>query len=245
MADKVDVLGVAFDNITRDEAVLRAYNAARGDGKARVVTPNSEIVYMARHDEELRRVLNNSDIVLPDGIGVVYAARILKTSLREKVAGIELGDGLCGMLAKTGEGIFLLGAKPGIADLAATALVEKHPGLFVAGVNDGYFGDDAKIIEKINNSGARVLFVCLGAPKQELWMAKNRDAINAPLMLGLGGSLDVYAGAAKRAPDIWIKLGLEWMYRLLKEPSRIGRMMALPKFLLAVLFSKKGGNKNA
>ncbi len=235
--NRTDIMGVGFDNLTLSEAVEVAYSLIDGKGH-RIVTPNSEIVYAARSDHGLREVLNKSDLVVPDGIGVVYASKILRRPLKGKVAGIELGEALIKKMAENGKSLFLLGAKPGVADAAAKKLCEKYPGLIIAGVNDGYFKEDGPIIEKINASGADVCFVCLGAPKQEMWMSANGDEINA-LLLGLGGSLDVFAGNVLRAPKIFIKLGLEWFYRLCKEPWRIGRMMALPKFLLTVIFKRK------
>lgn len=241
MADRINILGTEFDNITLEEAINQAHHMIGSRKNHRIVTPNSEIVYMARDDETLRAILNTSDLAVADGIGVVYASKIRKTPLISKVAGIELGEGLLKRLAQTGERIFFLGAKPGVAEAAAKALCEKYPGLVICGVQDGYFKSDDAVIEKINASGADVLFVCLGAPKQEFWMAKHQDKLCTSLMLGLGGSLDVFAGVSQRAPDIWIKLGLEWFYRLCKEPWRLGRMMALPKFLLTVIFSKRKG----
>ncbi len=241
MSERISVLGVGFNNITLPEAIDIAYGFAHSDDVKRIVTPNSEIVYMARDDVKLREVLNSSDLVIPDGIGVVYASKILKTPLKTKVAGIELGEGLIAKLSDGSAGVFLLGAKPGVADLAAEKLCEKYPGIVISGTADGYFKDSDAVIEKINSSGAKVLFVCLGAPKQEMWMAENRDKLNVSLTLGLGGSLDVFAGTVNRAPKIFIKLGLEWFYRLCKEPWRIGRMLSLPKFLLTVIFKGRKG----
>lgn len=234
MDKRVDILGVGFDDVTLPEAIESAISLVYADGNHMVVTPNSEIVYMTKDDSKLKEILNEADLVVPDGIGIIKAANILKTPMKGKVAGIELGEGLIERLSKTEKSIFLLGAKPGIAQTAADNLVKKYPGLTVAGVHDGYFKDDAEVIDEINASGADVLFVCLGAPKQEYWMSKNFSALNTHLMLGLGGSLDVFAGEVKRAPEFWIKLGLEWFYRLAKQPSRVGRMMALPKFIMAV-----------
>lgn len=238
MSERISILGVGFDNTTLSDAIDLAYNFAHSDGKHRIVTPNSEIVYMARKDEHLKDVLNSSSLVIPDGIGVVYASKILRTPLKTKVAGIELGEGLIKKLADGSCGIFFLGAKPGFAEKAAENLSKKYPGIVISGTQDGYFKDTDAVIEKINNSGAKVLFVCLGAPKQEKWMAEYADKLNVSLMLGLGGSLDVFAGEVNRAPKIFIKLGLEWFYRLIREPWRIGRMMNLPKFLLTVIFRK-------
>lgn len=241
VSERISVLGVGFDSVTLNEAIDVAYGFAQGNETRRIVTPNSEIVYMAREDEALKGILNSSDLVIPDGIGVVYASKILKTPLKGKVAGIELGEGLIKKLSDGSAGIFFLGAKPGVADLAAKNLSEKYPGIKISGTADGYFKDSDAVIEKINASGAKVLFVCLGAPKQELWMAENAQKLNVSLTLGLGGSLDVFAGTVERAPKIFIKLGLEWFYRLIKEPWRIGRMMSLPKFLLTVIFKGRKG----
>lgn len=234
MGDRIDILGIGFDDLTLTGAIDRACDMLDQPRNHMIVTPNSEIVYMARNDQKLKDTLNRADMVVPDGIGVVQASRTLKTPLTQKVAGVELGEGLVERLSKSGRGLFLLGAKPGVAQAAADKLCEKYPGLVISGVRDGYFQQDGPVVDEINRSGAQVLFVCLGAPKQERWMEEHADELHTRLMLGLGGSLDIFAGVAKRAPEIWIRLGLEWLYRLMKQPSRIGRMLALPKFTLAV-----------
>ena len=243
MSDRVFVLGVGYDNLTFDKAVDTACQMLKRQKTHIVVTPNSEIVYAARKNPDLLTALNNADLVVADGIGIVYASRLYNTPLKGKIAGIELGEALMKRISETGESVFFLGAKPGVAHLAAKKLAEKYTGLNIAGTHDGYFTDDDAVIDIINNSRADVLFVCLGAPKQELWMAKNAEKLDSRLLLGLGGSLDTYAGVSKRAPKIWIKLGLEWLYRLAKEPFRIVRMSALPRFMLAVIAdtaSKRG-----
>ena len=144
-------------------------------------------------------------------------------------------------LAQTGQTLYLLGGKPGIAEKAAVNLQAKHPGLKVVGTADGYFKDETPVVERINDSEPDVLFVCLGAPKQELFMVDHRRELQVGLMIGLGGSLDGFAGTVKRAP-VWMqRAGLEWLYRLLKEPRRLKRMMRLPKFVLAVLAHRGKG----
>ena len=235
MSDRVTVLGVGFDNLTFTDAVETAYSMIKHERAHTIVTPNSEIVYAARKNPGLTDALNRADLVVADGIGVVYASRFYKTPVKCKIAGIELGEALLKKLSATGESVFLLGSKSGVAELAAKNLCGKYPGLSIAGTHHGYFEDDDSIVELINKSGARVVFVCLGAPKQELWMTRYAPRLNARLLLGLGGSLDAYAGISKRAPEIWIKLGLEWFYRLVKQPTRIRRMLALPKFLFAAM----------
>ena len=231
-------MGVGFDNVTMAEALTRTEALLAASGAAYCVTPNSEIVYEAMHDENLRSLLNEADLVLPDGAGVVLASKILKTPLKEKVAGVDFAANLIAYMEKKGLSLYLLGAKPGIAELAAEKMKEKHPALRIAGIQDGYFKDEAAVIEKINAASADVLFVCLGAPKQEHFMKAHQKELNVRLMAGLGGSLDSFAGTVKRAPKWMIRMNLEWFYRLLKQPSRFVRMLRLPKFLFAVIRSK-------
>ena len=235
MHEKISIYGVSYNNVTMDEAAALTEELLSEAKNHMIVTPNAEIAYMAAKDKELGKILNNSDMVVADGIGVVYASKIYKTPVKQKVAGVDLGGRGIDKKAKSGRGVFFLGAKPGVGELAAEKLLEKYPGINFAGIRDGYFKDDDSVIAEINASGAEILFVCLGAPKQEKWMAQNKDNISVRLMLGLGGALDSYAGTVKRAPKIFIKLGLEWFYRLIKEPKRAGRMMALPKYMLAVI----------
>ena len=222
---RIDVLGVGFDNLTMTEAVERGMELVRSPGPHYVVTPNPEIVEVCREDSGARAAVNGADLVLPDGIGVIKGAAMLGTPLKGKVPGIEFAAGLLGKLAKEGRSVYLLGAKPGVAELAGKRLSGQYPGLKIAGTHDGYFQEDAPVVEDIRASGADVVLVCLGAPKQEKWMAKNGADTGAHLLCGLGGSLDVFAGVVERAPKFWCDHGLEWLYRLLKEPRRAGRMM--------------------
>lgn len=227
-----EIMGVSFDNITLDEAIEKGAALAQGPGFSYVVTPNPEIVNMARQAKEYEDILNGAGLVLPDGIGVVYAAKILGCPLKGRVPGIDFATGLLAKLEVSGGRLFLLGAKPGVAEQAAANLKQQYPNLTICGANDGYFKDSTPVVEKIKEAQADVVFVCLGAPKQEKWMAQYGPATGAHLMVGLGGVLDVYAGHVKRAPVFWQKLGMEWFYRLLHQPSRIGRMAKLPLFLV-------------
>ena len=228
---KTDILGVAFDNIAPDEAVRMGETLAAGRKAAYVVTPNPEIVMAAGKDSALMSALNGADMVLPDGIGVVYASRILGTPLSARVPGIDFASGLMERLSKKGGSVYLFGAKPGVAEKAAENIATQFPGIVIAGTHDGYFDADDGIIADINDKNPDFLMVCLGAPKQELWMQKNTGKLNAGVMAGLGGCLDVFAGSVDRAPEGMRKAGLEWLYRLYKEPSRIGRMAKLPGIL--------------
>lgn len=231
---RIDVLGVGFDNLTMAEAVEKAWALLGQPGAHYVVTPNPEIVEVCRTDEAARTAVNGADLVLPDGVGVVKGAAMLGTPLKEKTPGVEFAGHLMAKMAEGGKSLYLLGAKPGVAELAAKRLQAQYPGLRIAGTHDGYFQEDGPVVEEIRRSGADCVFVCLGAPKQEKWMAANGAATGASLLCGLGGSLDVFAGVVARAPKFWSDHGLEWFYRLCKEPRRIGRMMKLPLFLVHV-----------
>ena len=241
MRVKTDVLGVLYDNVTMQEALERGRALLEADAPAYCVTPNAEMAYEALHDEAFRAVLNGAALVLPDGAGVVLGAKILKTPLKQKVAGIEFAQNLLPILEETGKRLFLLGSKPGVAELAAEKMLQKHPKLCVCGTMDGYFKDDSEAVARINDARADVVFVCLGAPKQEYFMQKHASELNVRLMIGLGGTLDGIAGTVKRAPRWMIRLQLEWLYRLIKQPSRLGRMMRLPKFVFAAIKKRMKG----
>ena len=232
MAVRTEIMGVTFDNVTLEEAVRTGAKLAEGPGFSYVVTPNSEIVNAARADESYREILNGATLVLPDGIGVIKAAKILGRPLKERVPGIDFASGVMSRLEKKSGRLFLLGAKPGVAEQAAENLKAKYPGLIICGTNDGYFKDDAPVVEKIRTAAPDLVLVCLGFPRQERWMAEFGPQTGAHLMIGLGGALDVFSGNTKRAPVAWQKLNLEWAYRLVHEPSRIGRMAKLPLFLV-------------
>lgn len=239
---KINILGVEFDNLSLGEAVSQGAAWAHGEGFHYVVTPNPEIVNMAREDESYRALLNGASLVLPDGIGIVYAAKILKQPIGSRVPGIDFASGLMERLSKSEARLYLLGAKPGVSDKAASRLAKQYPGLTICGTGDGYFQDSEAVVDAIRAARADVVFVCLGAPKQERFMAEFGPRSGAKLMLGLGGALDVFSGEVQRAPEVWQKLGLEWCYRLLRQPSRIGRMAKLPLFLVTAFFSRaKGG----
>ena len=238
---RINVLGVGFDNVTMGEAVDRGMELLHSPGTHCVVTPNPEIVEVCRENLAARQAVNGADLVLPDGIGVVKGAKMLGTPLKEKVPGIEFAAGLMERMAAEGRSLYLLGAKPGVAETAGEKLAAKYPGLKIAGTQDGYFQEDGPVVEAIRQSGADCVFVCLGAPKQELWMSRHGQATGARLLCGLGGSLDVFAGVVERAPKFWSDHGLEWFYRLCKNPWRAKRMMKLPLFLVHV--RKEKGRK--
>lgn len=229
---KVEILGIRFDDLTRQEAARQGRALLEEDRFHYVVTPNPEFILAAEGDAEFRRVLNGADLVLPDGIGVVYSAKILGTPLKERVPGIEFAEDMLACLNELGGRLYLLGAKPGVAEEAGRNILARYPNLVLCGTHDGYFRDEETVLLEVAAARPDLLFVCLGAPKQEKWMARWGRHTGARLAVGLGGALDVFAGNVERAPERWRKLGLEWAYRLKKEPQRIGRMARLPLVLV-------------
>lgn len=238
MTQKINILNIPFDNITLQEGTEFIDTAVKNKAKIYVVTPNAEIVYLCTKDEAAKNAISNAHLVVCDGVGVLVASKILKTPIKQKVAGFELGLSVMDLSARCGYKVYLLGGKPDIVQTAAEKLQAKFTGLIICGVNDGYFTDEDEIINNINEANPDILLVCLGAPKQELFMQRNQQRLNCTVQMGLGGSLDGYAGRVNRAPQIFINLGLEWFYRLLQQPSRFWRMLALPKFLIKVIFTR-------
>ncbi|MCI7743144.1 MAG: WecB/TagA/CpsF family glycosyltransferase [Clostridiales bacterium] len=241
--NRIDVLGVEFDDMDIVAAVELAMGFMEERRCAYAVTPNPEIVLECRKNRKLAAAVRAADMVLPDGVGVIYASRILGTPIKNRLPGIDFASALMARMSECGKKVFLLGAKSGVAELAAERLTERYPGLEICGVNDGYFAqeDNELVLEKINALSPDLILVCLGAPRQEIWMKNNAELLNAGLMIGLGGAMDVYAGVVERAPRKWRKLGLEWLYRLIKEPRRIKRMIKLPGILFAALWRRIGG----
>lgn len=244
--DKVNILGVYVDKVTYTQAVDKIYAMLNEPGNHAVFTPNSEIILMAYKDSDFGDILNSADLLTADGIGVVHASKIVRNPVPERVAGYDMACGIIEKISQSGHRLYMFGGKPGVAEQAQEKLKEKYPLLNIVGTHNGYFKPEEvdSIIEDINASGADLLFVCLGAPTQEKWIYNNRDKLNCHVMMGIGGSLDVFAGTAQRAPEIWCKLGIEWLYRLIKEPWRFWRMMALPKFGFTVLFKGKRYKKD-
>lgn len=238
---KTNVLGVAYDNITMAEALQRGREILSGTETAYCVTPNAEMAYEAMHDPDFCRVLNEAALVLPDGAGVILGAKLVRTPLKEKVAGIDFAQNMLPVFAETGSRLYLLGSKPGIAELAAEKMRQKQPDLCICGLRDGYFQDEAEVVRAINEAKADAVYVCLGSPKQERFMHDHRGELNAKLLVGLGGTLDGIAGTVKRAPRWMIRLQLEWLYRLIKEPKRFKRMLRLPKYIFAAFKTRMKG----
>lgn len=236
---KIEILGISFDNVTMDEAVSLALSYAEKGAQATVVTPNAEILQLCASFDEVKNAVRAADIVLPDGEGALWAARRLGSPLKQKVAGVEFGTELLKKASENGKSVFLLGGKEGVAAKAAEELTRRFPKLSIVGIENGYFEkcgeENERVISKINESGADILYVCLGAPAQEKWVLHNKSALHSPKIIAcLGGSLDIYAGVSKRAPRIFIKMRAEWLWRVIRQPSRIGRLARLPMFMISV-----------
>lgn len=224
-------MGVDISTQNRQELLRQAMELLRRGRGGLCVTPNAQMLHMARRDRRFQDFLNSADIALPDGAGTVLAARILGKAPLEKIPGVEFAQELCGEMAREGFRLYLLGGKPGTAEKAAKNLCARYPGLTVCGTADGYFTDPRAAAQEIGQAAADCVFVCLGCPKQEEFIAQQRDCFPRALVLPLGGSLDIYAGNVPRAPRWMIRADLEWLYRLLRQPKRIGKMLFLPLFI--------------
>ncbi|MGI6468599.1 MAG: WecB/TagA/CpsF family glycosyltransferase [Syntrophomonadaceae bacterium] len=235
---QVDILGCKLNPLSMEQCLEMIARGIRSGKAMHVITLNAEIAYQARQNQALQNVINQADLVTADGIGVVWGARHLGYSVPERVTGIDLMQRLTPKAAEKGWPIYLLGAKPGVAQKAAQELSRRWPALIIAGFHDGYFTaqEVPGIVEEINSSAAQILFVALGAPKQEFWIREHFKELTVPIRIGVGGSLDVIAGQKKRAPGIFIKLNLEWLYRLITEPSRLRRQLTLPLFVCSILW---------
>jgi N-acetylglucosaminyldiphosphoundecaprenol N-acetyl-beta-D-mannosaminyltransferase len=242
MRKVINIAGINIDNITMDQAVKRIYEFIASDSNHSIYTPNAEIMMDGISNKDLNKVLNSADMLVADGAGVVLASKILGKEVKQKVSGIDLAKSLLASSSKKPINFFLFGGKPGIAEKAHANIICDYPTAKIVGTRNGYFSDadNEQIIDEINKSGAEVLFVCLGAPKQEQWIHDNKDKLKVKACLGVGGTLDVLAGNAKLAPDFFRNHGLEWLYRLYKEPKRFRRMLRLPKFILYVIAIRVG-----
>lgn len=236
MRETVCVLGVNVDKVNMNEALKRAEDLISTGGS--VFTPNPEIIMKAYENGSYRDVLNGADMVIPDGIGVVYGSKILGNPVPERVAGFDLTCGLLSYAAKNNISVYIYGGKDGVAKKAAEK-IHNDFGVNVCGFEHGYHKDDSGVLKDINEKKPGILLVCLGAPKQENWIADNKENLPPCLMIGAGGSVDVLSGQTTRAPKFFLKLNLEWFYRLITEPSRFFRMLVLPKFLVTVMIHGK------
>lgn len=241
MRDQIKILNVNVDCVNLDEAMQKVEEFVLEQKPHHIVTANPEIIYASNYNPELLGIVNHAALVTADGTGVVWASGQLGRHLQERVTGIDLVYKICEKAPQKGWKLFILGSAPGVADTAADNIRKMYPGVEIVGTQHGYFKpeEEPEIVEMIKKSTPDVLFVALGAPKQEFWISKYMDELQVPVMLGIGGSMDVLSGNVKRAPEIWQKMNLEWLYRLLSQPSRWKRMLNLPKFAVEVLKQKR------
>jgi len=248
MRDTISILGVNVDKITLSGAVEKVKEFLTGDTSKVIYTPNTEIVMEARKSPDFKELLNRADLIIPDGVGLIYASKIKKKALPERVTGVDLSIKMLEIANEKGYSLFILGGKEGVAKEATENISKKYPNIRIAGYHHGFFkgthighrghAEEKGVVEKINNARPDILFVGLGAPKQEIWINENKNLLNCKVIIGNGGTVDILAGRVKKAPEFYRKHGLEWLYRLVKDPKRIKRQIVLPLFALIVLFSR-------
>ncbi len=246
--ERISIMGVPISNLSNEETVDLLTERVTNNKKTIIYTPNTEIVMMCQKNEKLSSIIRQGDLVLPDGIGLVVGSKLKRVPLKERVTGVDTSLALVEVAKKHNKKVFLLGGKPGVAELAMKKLNESHEGI-VVGCHHGYFkgvhlgapgdGEEAVVIEQINRSGADILFVGLGSPNQEQWIYSNQSLVNTNTIIGNGGTIDVLSGQVRRAPVVFQKIGLEWLYRLVKDPKRIKRQIMLPEFIIKIMFGSK------
>lgn len=239
--ERLYILNIPIDVVTEEQAAERAIQAINEKRSFRIITANAEMLMQAQTSKSLNSSLQSADLVVADGAGVVWAAKELGGFLPERVAGIDLAHRILSLSASKKIPIFFFGGAPKIAEEAAKKMIAKYPGLTIAGIQDGFITptDETTLLDRINKSGAQILFAALGVPKQEEWLDRYKDELTPFLRMGVGGSFDVMADQVTRAP-LWMqKNGLEWFYRLLCQPSRWRRMLAIPQFIYKVKGTKK------
>ncbi len=246
--NRIKIFGVRVDNVDLNEANNRVEEFLKQESIKTIYTPNTEIVMACKEDEKLREIVNSGDLIIPDGIGLIHASNIKNKPLKERVTGFDLSIKILEIANREGYSLYLLGGKDGVAKEAGKNIEKNYPNINIVGYHHGYFkgshiGDkdhpeEVAIIDEIVKKKPDIIFVGLGFPKQEIWIEENKDRLPSKVIIGNGGTMDILSGNTKRAPEIFQRLGLEWLYRLIKEPSRIKRQLVLPKFMLQVLFGK-------
>mgnify|MGYP000866487518 CR=1 FL=1 len=234
---KAKLLGAHVDALTMEETVGRVSGFIKSGRPRRILTLNPEYLYRAQFDSELMRLLTRADLVTPDGVGIVWACRVAGNPVKGRITGIDLMLCLVEKAAAEGWSVYLLGAAPGVAENAVEKLRCAYPGLRVAGAHHGYFKEEeaCRVAEAVRQAQPELLFVALGAPRQEIWIDRYLELTGATVAMGVGGSFDVIAGRARRAPGWVQRLHLEWLSRLLMNPSRWKRQLVLPCFACMVL----------
>ena len=240
MKERATVLGIGIDRVTMAEALARVSEFIDAGIPRLVATANAEMVMLAQVDAELKAILTAADLVVPDGAGVVWAARYHGQPVAERVAGFDLTQRLLALAARCGWRVYFFGSAPGVAAAAADVARQRYAGVQIVGIRHGFFedADQAAIIDAIRQVKPHILLAALGVPKQEKWLYRHLAELGVPVAIGVGGTFDVMAGVVTRAPRWMQQAGLEWLYRLLRQPQRLGRMLVLPRFVWQVLSAK-------
>ena len=245
----IPILGLPIASLTQEELKKEIRQILQGSTNARILTPNPEMLWQTRSDPHLTEALQKADLLLPDGIGVLLAARLKGERLPRRLTGIDTAEWILQYAADHSLSVFLLGGREGVAAHAATRLCTRFKGLSICGTHHGYFDrsgeENQKILQEIRTASPDVLLVCLGTPAQEIWIHRNTHALpSLRLSMGIGGALDVWSENVRRAPRIMQATGTEWLYRVIQQPTRLRRLLAIPRFLYSVCtekYSKKVG----
>ena len=238
---RITLLGVNIDDVGRWEAMQILSRRAAAGKQTAVCTPNPIMVCRAQKNEAFRALLNRGDLAVADGIGILLGARLAGLPPPHRVAGIDLGEDVLAYAERTGMKVFLFGGRPGIAEQAAIKLRSRFPALTICGTHHGYLTqkENGALVRQIRDSRADVVIVCLGSPRQEEWIDKNRRSLRGvSILMGLGGALDVWSGNLARAPRFFSKIGLEWLWRMIRQPRRLKGIPAILAFLTASFFSR-------
>ena len=243
MCEKVNVLGINIDKLTESECTEVIRQALKEKKNKRIFTPNTSIVLSTLKDKEKARLINSADLLIPDGIGLVQASRILNDPLPQRITGIDMGEKILEIANKECLSLFLLGSTKKNVSAAADNIRDKYRNIKVCGIHHGFFDINSeynqKLIKAISSKEPDIIFVCMGYPKQELWIDQNSHKIpSLRLSIGLGGSLDVWSGKVKRAPVIFRKLNMEWLWRMIIQPQRLKNLSDIPCFYYYILKQK-------
>jgi N-acetylglucosaminyldiphosphoundecaprenol N-acetyl-beta-D-mannosaminyltransferase len=235
---KEQYLGVNVITLNYDEIIEDIKKRMEEGLTSTIIAVNPEKVITASQDEQVKTLINDATYQIPDGVGVLIASRLKGGAIQSRVTGVDMMDRLLKFAADEGKKVFMYGAKEEVVALAKVKIEEKYTSIQITGYSNGYTKDQDELVRKINESGAEIIFVALGSPRQELWIRDHMNELNVKVYQGVGGSFDVFAGNVKRAPSFFRKAGLEWFYRLISDPKRFKRQLALPKFLFKIITKK-------
>jgi N-acetylglucosaminyldiphosphoundecaprenol N-acetyl-beta-D-mannosaminyltransferase len=237
--NKEQYFGINVSTLNYEQIIDDLRSRMNQGEQSTIIAVNPEKIITAEKDSNVRELINASTYQIPDGIGVLLASKLKGGDIRSRVTGVDMMERLLRFAAEEDKSVFMYGAKEEVVKTAKENIEAKYPGIQIVGYSNGYEKDHQSLVQRINDSGADILFVAMGSPRQELWIKEHMKNLNVKVFQGVGGSFDVFAGHVKRAPKVYRDLGLEWFYRLMKEPKRLKRQLALPVFLVKVLVSKK------